>query len=85
MMEFVNGKDDYIMENKSHVWNRQPVHWIGLRENPQDTMVFTMKKQVGSCKFSRKPICRILLDSQIPLEIFSGWLKPDCFRCFGYP
>ena len=27
MMELVNGKDDipYEMENKSHVWNHQPV------------------------------------------------------------
>ena len=27
MMEFVNGKDNipYVMENKSHDWNHQPV------------------------------------------------------------
>ena len=28
--EFVNGKDDpfFIIENKSHVWNQQPVHTL---------------------------------------------------------
>ena len=31
------------------------LHWIGLRENLQETMVFTIKYR-GSCKFSLRPI-----------------------------
>ena len=36
---------------KSYFWG---FHWIGLRENLQETMVFTIKYG-GSCKFSLKP------------------------------
>ena len=31
-------------------------HWIGLRENQQETMVFTMKYRVFRLKFSHHPI-----------------------------
>ena len=31
-------------------------HWIGLRENLQETMVFTSKYWVFRLKFSPKPI-----------------------------
>ena len=32
-------------------------HWIGLREKLQETMVFTIKYNIGlSCKFSHHPI-----------------------------
>ena len=32
------------------------IHWIGLRENLQETMVFTIKLIGFSCKFSHHPI-----------------------------
>ena len=44
-------------------------HWIGLRENLQETIVFTIKIKGVSCKFSHKPI------QMSVLQIFS--------TCFG--
>ena len=42
------------------ICNRKPgdftIHWIGLRENLQETMVFSIKLFGLSCKFSHHPI-----------------------------
>jgi hypothetical protein len=37
-------------------YKKRENHWIGLRENLQEAMVFTIKLIGGSCKFSHHPI-----------------------------
>ena len=45
------------------------IQWIGLRENLQETMVFTIKYIGVSCKFSHHPILWIMDQTNIPSPV----------------
>ena len=65
---------------------KKHVHWIGLRENLQETVVFTIKYDGLSCKCSHHPIlwcwclsvvtninCLVYIIVHIQLETHGGW------------
>ena len=62
-------------------WGPMRRHWIGLRENLQETMVFTLFIIGVSCKFSLKPTQWIMRHKlQDSLEIFGGhWTEASMF------
>jgi hypothetical protein len=45
----------YVVGKNRATWKISN-QWIGLRENLQETMVFTIKLVVVSCKFSHHPV-----------------------------